>query len=238
MCAQLYPAAGLPRPKPWRRRARFVHFAGRMSESFRRFVSVFAIVVLSGSGRAAAQTPANPPPEPPPPLWTGSAGLGLSLNRGNTATTNFNASFDATRDPKTRSVWKLKGLYQRGTTNGTLAVDRLLFEGRNERTLSDRIYAFGQLQFLQDEFKAIDYLVAPGGGIGYKLVATPVTSFNETPDRRRRHRVRQARAQAVEDRRDHAELRRAVEGQGFRRRAVYVHRGSGGVADHADSVED
>ena len=52
------------------------------------------------------------------------------------------------------------------------------FEGRNERTFSDRVYAFVQLQFLQDEFKAIDYLVAPGAGLGYKLVATPVTTLN------------------------------------------------------------
>jgi putative salt-induced outer membrane protein YdiY len=148
-----------------------------MSESLRRLSFVFTIALLAGSGRAAAQAPVTPPPEPAP-AWTGSAGLGLSLNRGNTTTTNFNTSFDATHDPKTRSVWKLKGLYQRGTTNGTLAVDRLLFEGRNERTFSDRVYAFVQLQFLQDEFKAIDYLVAPGAGLGYKLVATPVTTLN------------------------------------------------------------
>jgi len=149
-----------------------------MSESLRRLSFVFTIALLAGSGRAGAQAPVTPPPEPPPPAWTGSAGLGLSLNRGNTTTTNFNTSFDATHDPKTRSVWKLKGLYQRGTTNGTLAVDRLLFEGRNERAFSDRVYAFVQLQFLQDEFKAIDYLVAPGAGLGYKLVTTPVTTLN------------------------------------------------------------
>jgi putative salt-induced outer membrane protein len=149
-----------------------------MCEGLRRFSYLFTLAMLVGSGRAAAQAPATPPPPPPTPAWTGSAGLGLALNRGNTATTNFNASFDASNDPKTRSVWKSKGLYQRGTNNGTLAVDRLLLEGRNERTLSDRLYAFGQLQFLSDEFKAIDYLFAPGVGIGYKLVATPVTSLN------------------------------------------------------------
>jgi len=58
------------------------------------------------------------------------------------------------------------------------------------------VYAFGQLQFLEDQFKQIDYLWAPSVGAGYKLIATPVTSFNvdgglgakveKNPDRLRR----------------------------------------------------
>lgn len=126
---------------------------------------------------APGQPPPAPAPPPPPP-WTGSAGLGLSLNRGNSSTTNFSLSAEATHDPKTKSLWKFKALYLRGETNGELAVDRLLFEVRNERTLSPRVYVFGQFQYLQDEFKEIDYLAAPSGGIGYKLVMTPKTTFN------------------------------------------------------------
>jgi putative salt-induced outer membrane protein YdiY len=113
-----------------------------------------------------------------PPPWTGSAGLGLSLSRGNTATTNLNVSFEATHDLKTGSVWKFKGLYLRGKTDGALAVDRLHLDARNERDLTSRVYAFGDLQFLKDHFKAIDYLVAPSAGLGYKLVSTKVTTFN------------------------------------------------------------
>lgn len=149
-----------------------------MYDVIRRVSIGLVLASLAGGGPARAQTPAQPAPAPPPPPWTGSAGFGLALNRGNTATTNLNASFDATHDPKTRSVWKFKGLYLRGTNNGTVALDRLQAEGRHERTLSQRVYAFGQLQFLEDQFKAIDYLIAPGGGLGVKLVATPVTSFN------------------------------------------------------------
>jgi putative salt-induced outer membrane protein len=143
-----------------------------------RVLATLMTATFAGAIGAGAQTPPTAPPAPPPPPWTGSAGFGLSLNRGNTATTNLNASFEATHDPKTRSVWKFKGIYLRGTNNDTLAVDRLQLEGRNERTLSTRVYAFGQLQFLEDQFKAIDYLVAPSAGLGYKLIATPVTSFN------------------------------------------------------------
>lgn len=139
------------------------------------------MIALLAAAAAHAQPPAAvPPAQPPspPPLWTGSAGFGLALNRGNTATTNLNVSGEATRDPKTDSVWKFKGLYLRGENNDVLAVDRLLLEGRNERALTERVYAFGQLQFLQDEFKDIDYLLAGSGGLGYKLIATALTTFN------------------------------------------------------------
>jgi putative salt-induced outer membrane protein YdiY len=151
-----------------------------MRESFRRVSVTLTVALIFASSVAWAQVPAAQPaaPAPPPPPWTGSAGMGLALNRGNTSTTNFNASVEATHDPKTASVWKFKGLYLRGTNNDVLAVDRLHLEGRNERTLTERAYAFGQLQFLQDEFKQIDYMFAPGVGVGYKVVATPATTFN------------------------------------------------------------
>lgn len=87
-------------------------------------------------------------------------------------------SFEATHDPKTASVWKFKGLYLRGENNGALAVDRLLLDGRNEHNFTPRVYGFGELQFLEDQFKSIDYLWAPSAGVGYRLVKTAATTFN------------------------------------------------------------
>jgi len=142
-------------------------------------------MLLAVGSLAAAQPPAPPPaaagpqgPQPPPPVWTGSAGAGFTMNRGNTDTTNVNLSFEATRDPKTRSVWKFKALYLRGQTAGAATVDRFLADARNERDLSARVYAFAAVQFLEDQFKQIDYLWAPAGGIGYKLIAAPMTTLN------------------------------------------------------------
>src|SRR5919107_1966542 len=143
-----------------------------------RTVCAVLIVECAVASRAAAQTAPPAAPPAPPEGWSGSAGLGLALNRGNTSTSNLNVSVEATDDPKTGSVWKLKGLYLRGENNGQLAVDRLLLEGRNERALTERAYAFGQLQYLEDEFKAIDYLFAPSVGAGYKVVALPATTLS------------------------------------------------------------
>ena len=145
-------------------------------------VRLFALLTVAASMGATfvhAQPPAPPPaPAPPPEAWTGSAGLGLSLNRGNTSTTNLNAAFEAAQNPTLKSVWKFKGLYLRGETDGALAVDRLFLNARNERSFTPRVYGFGDVQFLEDQFKQIDYLFAPSGGIGYKLIVTPQTSFN------------------------------------------------------------
>jgi putative salt-induced outer membrane protein len=149
-----------------------------MRELLRLVSAAATVAVTLAATLVHAQPPAVPAPAAPPPPWTGSAGFGLTLNRGNTATTNLNVSGEAAHDPKTGSVWKFKGLYLRGDNNGVLAVDRLHLEGRNERTLTPRVYAFGQLQFLEDHFKDIDYLFAPSAGLGYKLIATPLTTFN------------------------------------------------------------
>lgn len=141
---------------------------------------------LVGVPDAVAQQPPAAPPAPavasqtpPPPTgWTGDAAFGLSLNRGNTSTTNVNASFDLDYGLKTADTWTFKGLYLRGKDNDTLAVDRLDLEGRDERSLTDRVYDFGQLQFIRDKFKDIDYLWAPSGGIGYHVLNTPTTTLN------------------------------------------------------------
>lgn len=150
-----------------------------MKNVLTRVTATVPLALVLGATLVHAQPPAAAaPPAGPPPLWTGSAGFGMSLNRGNTETTNLNLSGEATRDPKTDSVWRFKGLYLRGETDDTVTVDRLHLQGRNERTLTPRVYAFGELQFLEDQFKDINYLVAPSAGLGYKLVATPATTLN------------------------------------------------------------
>ena len=101
-----------------------------------------------------------PPPPPPPPVWTGSVGFGLTLNRGNTDTTNVNLSFEAKRDPKTKDVLIFRALYLRGETDGVTSDNRFFTQARYERNLGQRVYAFGQFAYLHDEFKAIDYNAA------------------------------------------------------------------------------
>jgi putative salt-induced outer membrane protein len=155
-----------------------------MSRFICRALLTLTVLVSAVPPAAAQATPAAPaqpsatPPAPPPPPWTGSIGLGFSMNRGNTSTTDFNVTFDATSDPKKKDVFRFKALYLRDTSQGELSADRMLVDARYERTLSDRVYGYAAVGFLKDQFKSIDYLWAPAGGIGYKLIATDTTTFN------------------------------------------------------------
>jgi putative salt-induced outer membrane protein YdiY len=55
--------------------------------------------------------------------------------------------------------------------------NRLSLNLRDEYSLTTRVFVFGQNQYLRDEFKNIDYLLAPTGGIGYKLYDTATTKL-------------------------------------------------------------
>ena len=125
-------------------------------------------------GRAFAQQPAAPDPG----TWVGTAGAGLALTSGNSDTLNVNAAFDATRDPKTRNVMKWTGLYLRGEQHDALVANGLSLSFRDQYALTARAYTFGQIDFLRDTFKLIDYLVAPTAGLGYKLVDTTITKLS------------------------------------------------------------
>src|SRR5688572_2959205 len=114
---------------------------------------------------ASAQT--SPPP---PPGWAGSASAGLALTAGNSDTSSVNVAYDLKRDAGGPYVFKSAGLFLYGKSEDVLTSDRLSFDGRLERKLSDRASLFGQTQYLRDAFKSIDYLVAPTVGLNYLLV--------------------------------------------------------------------
>jgi len=131
-----------------------------------------AAVWLIAASAAMAQAP-----EGPPPNWAGAAGAGLSVTSGNSDTLNANLAFELTRTPKGRNVMNWKGLYLRGNQNDTTVVNKTSLAFRDEYTLSGRTFFFGQLDYLRDTFKLIDYLVAPTAGIGFKVVDTDAATF-------------------------------------------------------------
>lgn len=100
----------------------------------------------------AAQPPAAPPLLPPGPL-TQSATAGLALTTGNKHTSTLNLGYDMVYDPKARNLVRFAGLFFRGKTNGELTADRLALDGRDEVKLREHLFAFGQVQYLRDQFK-------------------------------------------------------------------------------------
>jgi putative salt-induced outer membrane protein YdiY len=133
---------------------------------------VVALAVILFASRSFAQAP---PPEPK--VWTVAASAGLALTSGNSDTSTVNAAYDLTYDPPNRNLIKSDALFIRGETEGDLTASRLGLNVRDEYALTTRAYVFGQNQYLRDEFKNIDYLVAPTGGLGYKLLDTAATKL-------------------------------------------------------------
>jgi len=128
---------------------------------------------LSGSfGMAQAQ-----PPAAPTPVYTGNLGGGFALTNGNTDTRSFNLTGAIVRDPKTKNVIKGTASYLRGTQFDILNLDRTSFNIRDEYTLSNRTFVFGQLDYLRDQFKRIIFFWAPTAGLGLKLIKTDATEF-------------------------------------------------------------
>jgi len=116
-------------------------------------------------------------PPPPPPGWTGSASAGLALTQGNSDTSTVNAAYELKRDTGGPFGLKSTGLLVWGKSEGELTNDRLSLDGRLERKLNTRTALYGQVQYLRDSFKAIDYLISPTVGLSRLLVKNDRTEL-------------------------------------------------------------
>jgi len=124
-------------------------------------VCVGVLFCLIGSAAAAVAQPA-PAPRP----WRLNFGAGLALTSGNKDTSTYNASYNITYAPHPRRTFKSDALLLRGTTDGDLSNERFGLNLREEIRVNDRVFVFGQNQYLRDRFKRVQYLVAPTGGVG------------------------------------------------------------------------
>lgn len=140
------------------------------------FLTLFLFCSAALAAPVFAQAPAAAPP-PPPPGWTGSIGGGLALTSGNSDTSTTNVGYDVLRDHGTNVIFKSSGLLLKGSNNGVSNVDRSQADARVGYALSPRLSAFGQTTLARDNFKAIDYILAPTAGLSYKVVATERTEW-------------------------------------------------------------
>ena len=136
---------------------------------------VFALLLMAAP--AAAQD-AQPQPPPPPPGWIGSASAGLALTQGNSDTSNVNLAYEVKRETASPWVFKSTGLFLRGESEGELITNRLAFNAREEWKWSERTSLFGQLQYMRDTFKEIDYLWSPNVGVNRYLIKGERTELN------------------------------------------------------------
>ena len=143
--------------------------------------SLFVLLVAGSclaAGSVFAQAPPAPPAPPPPPVFAGNVSFGLGVTSGNSDTTNINAGYEFKWAPPGPNVLKSGGLFLYGKTDGVVSTEQYGLNVRDEYSLNPRTFLFGEVRYLHDKFKGIEYLVAPTGGIGFKLVAQPKTELS------------------------------------------------------------
>ena len=223
--------------------------------SFRRVsVTLTVTLVFASSLALGARPPARHPrrrllpPGPAARAWA---------SRSTAATPRPRTSTRRSRRrtiPKTVSVWKFKGLYLRGDQQRRArrgpppsrwalraqAVDERVVCVRTApvppgRVQADRLHGRARrrrrLQGRRDAATTFNV----DSGLGFKMEKNP--GFDRR-DRLRHHRVGQVRAQALADRRDHAEPWGAVEGERVRGCALHVYDRRRRRPDDADADED
>jgi putative salt-induced outer membrane protein YdiY len=114
-------------------------------------------------------------------FWGGVVDTGLAAARGNTETLTFNFSAKAARTtPRDKiSVYGLS-LYSSNSATGKPVTTASLVGGgtRYDFNVSDKWFAFGQLDLLHDRFQELDLRVAPAGGVGIHAIKTASTTLD------------------------------------------------------------
>jgi putative salt-induced outer membrane protein len=127
---------------------------------------LFACLFLVLPALAQAQQPAAPPP---PPQQEGSGEFSLVDTTGNASTQSLGLGAEYFARPED---WELhaKAAYVRNKSEDVLTAQSLSLLFRGARTLSPRLSAFGEYDFLRDHFAGIDARHQLLGGLAYKVV--------------------------------------------------------------------
>lgn len=101
--------------------------------------------------------------------WSGEAALTGSKTTGNTETTDVGLGLNLV---KSDDVWrhKFKGSVDYGKTSGIKDKQRFALGYQIDRDINERLYAYGNADYFQDDFGAFESGYFVGTGLGYKLV--------------------------------------------------------------------
>jgi putative salt-induced outer membrane protein YdiY len=132
----------------------------------------------AGPGDALATEAESKPKEPEDEKkekespWSGHFAAGLTFTKGNSDTRTFNLALAVEYRSRPRNLVKADGFYLNSREDGVSTVARTSAHLRDEYTFSGRYFAFGDVQFVKDQFKSIDSLVASTVGAGVHLIKT------------------------------------------------------------------
>ncbi|PKP81471.1 MAG: DUF481 domain-containing protein [Alphaproteobacteria bacterium HGW-Alphaproteobacteria-18] len=98
----------------------------------------------------------------------GEGSFTAGLNTGNTETSDLGIGVKMSHE---NQIWRnsIEVLADYGTKNGSETKNRAFFAGQSDRTLNDRLFAFGRLSHEIDEFSGFDSRSFVGGGLGWQI---------------------------------------------------------------------
>lgn len=101
--------------------------------------------------------------------WSGEAALTGSKTTGNTETEDVGLGLNLV---KSADVWrhKFRASVDYGSTAGFKDKQRFVLGYQIDRDITDRLYAYGNADYFQDDFGAFETGYFVGTGLGYKLV--------------------------------------------------------------------
>lgn len=141
-----------------------------------------ALLLAAGVFSVQAQIQTNSPPAKPKAKWESSAAVGLTLTRGNSASTL------ATLSAKTDGKWDQSELsigadatYGRtkapGQTTATTSAELLHGFTQYNWLFTDRFYGYGRVEGLHDGVADIKYRALLSPGVGYYFIKTTNTDL-------------------------------------------------------------
>jgi putative salt-induced outer membrane protein len=118
---------------------------------------------------APALAMADDPQAPPPPPLTVKAQVGYVSSHGDSDAQTANAKFSVIY---VTGDWKhdleLAGLY--GKSNDVVSAERLVAGWQSDYNFTNRLYAFGALDYNDDKFSGFQYQETVSTGVGYSIV--------------------------------------------------------------------
>jgi hypothetical protein len=118
--------------------------------------------------------------DPPPPRQEGSAEAAFVGTSGSASTSTFSAGAEHIARP---TSWMIRNRahFVRGTAEGTVTAESLLYGFRAERSINDRLSAFGDLGLFRDEPAGISSRAALLGGLPSRSPPARVRVLRWTP---------------------------------------------------------
>jgi putative salt-induced outer membrane protein len=135
--------------------------------------TLIAVAALVSAG-AYAQTPAAPIKTDGE--WRGVMGAALTATSGNSSSRAFILNADAYRATAGDKI-TVGGMVNYGHAGGVDTAKKWGMFGQYDYNLSPQLFAFGRLGLEADTLASLDSRVALAGGVGYKVINTPNTTF-------------------------------------------------------------